>query len=132
MELPRTPFDLSGHEVVRTNGWGKFTLDKGKHEYSASPEHANSAVNIRLTSSRVFVLDGDFREIVAHNRLYGDEKRQSMAWLPYLRYIAQRLRSLRNTGIYDMMPADSEDMSHTHTENGPENLALVRRAACNI
>jgi hypothetical protein len=104
--LPRTPFDLSGAGTAHTNGWGKFTINKGRHEYSVSPKHANAAVNLRFTSSTVTVLNGDMREIVVHRRLYGDEKQQSMEWLPYLRYIAQRPRSLRNTGIYDMMPGD--------------------------
>jgi len=29
-----------------------------------------------------------------------------MEWLPYLKYIARKPRSLRNSGIYDMMPKD--------------------------
>jgi transposase len=106
LALPNTPFDLSGYGEARTNGWGKFTLNDGKHEYSVSPKYANAVVNLRFTSSLVEVLDGDFQKIVSHRRLYGDEKQRSMEWLPYLRYIAQRPRSLRNTGIYDMMPDD--------------------------
>ena len=104
LPLPLTPFDLSGTSIARTNGWGKFTINNGKHEYSVSPKYANTTVNLRLTSSTVTVMDGDMHEIVTHKRLYGDEKQQSMEWLPYLSYIALRPRSLRNTGIYDMMP----------------------------
>ena len=36
-------------------------------------------------------------------RLYGEEH-ERMDWLPYLTYIAKKPRSLRNSGIYDMMP----------------------------
>ena len=36
--------------------------------------------------------------------LYGDETAESMEWLPYLKYIARKPRSLRNSGIYGMMP----------------------------
>jgi len=104
LALPRTAFDLSGSCTARTNGWGKFTLNEGKHEYSVSPAYANMVVNLRLTSSTVTVLDGDLREIVTHKRLYGKEKQRSMEWPPYLKYIAKRPRSLRNTGIYEMMP----------------------------
>ena len=42
-------------------------------------------------------------EVVRHKRLYGDEH-ERMDWLPYLTYIARKPRSLRNSGIYDMMP----------------------------
>ena len=42
-------------------------------------------------------------EVVRHKRLYGEEH-ERMDWLPYLTYIARKPRSLRNSGIYDMMP----------------------------
>ena len=42
-------------------------------------------------------------QVVRHKRLYGDEY-ERMDWLPYLTYIARKPRSLRNSGIYDMMP----------------------------
>ena len=42
-------------------------------------------------------------EVVRHKRLYGEEY-ERMDWLPYLSYIARKPRSLRNSGIYDMMP----------------------------
>jgi hypothetical protein len=44
------------------------------------------------------------KAIVTHRRLYGDEKSESMEWLPYLKYIARKPRSLKNSGIYNMMP----------------------------
>lgn len=103
--LPQIPFECCGYKAVHTNGWGKFILNNGHHEYSASPKHANTVVNLRLTSATVTVLDENLQEIVTHKRLYGDEKQQSMEWLPYLRFVSRRPRSLRNTGIYDMMPA---------------------------
>jgi len=118
--LPRTSFDLTGTASSRTNGWGKFYLNNGKHEYSVSPKHANTVVNLRLTSSHVTVMDGDMREIVTHKRLYGDGKQKSMDWLPYLHYIARHPRSLRNTGIYEMMPETMRKFldACTNTERG--------------
>ncbi len=104
LPLPEYEFDLSGIKTARTNGWGKFTLDDGKHEYSVSPKHTNTVVTIRLTSSTVTVLDDDFHEIVTHKRLYGDHKQESMDWIPYLSYVSHHPRSLMNTGIFDMMP----------------------------
>ena len=51
-------------------------------------------------------MDLNNKVIVTHNRLYGGEgkKLQRMEWLPYLRYIALKPRSLQNSGIYEMMP----------------------------
>ena len=93
---------------VHTNNWGKFTLDEGKHTYSASPGHADSDVWVKLTAEHVTVMDLDQEPIVTHRRLYGDEAAESMEWLPYLKYIARKPRSLRNSGIYGMMPADMQ------------------------
>lgn len=103
--LPEIPFDLSGKRNIITNNWGKFYLHKGMHEYSVSPKYANTAVNLKMTSSLIIVLDEDFREIVRHRRLYGDAKQQSMDWLPYLKQLSMRPRALKYSGIYDLMPA---------------------------
>jgi len=118
--LPEIEFDLSGKMSITTNNWGKFYLNKGLHEYSASPKHANTAVNLKLTSSLVIVMDENYREIVRHRRLYGDTRQQSMAWLPYLKQLSIRPRALKNTGIYDMMPPAMKQFLQncSHTETG--------------
>lgn len=103
LPLPTVPFNTSLYTTARTDKYGKFTLDAGKHRYSASPDFCEETVRLRLTSSEVIVMDSDLHEIVRHRRLYGDE-RESMDWVPYLRYIARKPRSLRNSGIYGMMP----------------------------
>ncbi len=105
--LPSIPFDTSRIESIHTNHWGKFILN-GKHEYSVSPKYADSTVYIRLTSATVTVLDEHMEQIVCHRRLYGDEKQQAMDWLPYLSYIAKKPRSLKNSGIYEMMPVNMQ------------------------
>ena len=105
LPLPSVPFDtcriLTG---LRTDAYGRFTLDNGKHEYSSAPKYANGTVNVKLTSRTVTVLDSDYLEIVTHRRLYGDEHQSSMEWVPYLDYISRHPRALKNTGIYSMMP----------------------------
>ena len=103
--LPETEFDLSGRKSVKTNNWGKFYLNKGLHEYSSSPKHSNTTVNLRLTSSHIVVMDENYREIVTHRRMYGDVKQQSMDWLPYLKQLSIRPRALKYSSIYDMMPS---------------------------
>ena len=105
LRLPATPFDTAKYLTVRTDKCGRFTLEKGNHLYSASPAHAEpDSVNLRITSSQVEVMDMNLRPIVVHRRLYGSEKQQSMEWIPYLRYVALRPRSFRNSGVRDLLP----------------------------
>lgn len=103
LALPSVPFDTALYTTAKTDKYGKFTLDAGKHRYSASPAFCETIVNLKITSSAVIVMDADMHEVVRHKRLYGNEH-ERMDWLPYLIYIARKPRSLRNSGIYDMMP----------------------------
>ncbi len=106
MPLPTVWFDTSRVITgLKTDAYGRFTLENGKHEYSSAPKYALGTVNVRLDSTFVTVLDDDYREIVTHKRLYGDERQSSMEWIPYLDYVSRHPRSLKNTGIYAMMPA---------------------------
>lgn len=108
LPLPSVPFDTSLYTTARTDKYGRFTLDAGKHRYSASPAFCEETVRLHITSSEVTVMDSDLHEAVRHRRLYGDEH-ERMDWIPYLRYIARKPRSLKNSGIYAMMP-DSMQM----------------------
>lgn len=103
LPLPCVPFDTALYTSAVTNKYGKFTLDNGKHRYSASPAFCETTVMLKITSSAVTVMDNDMHEIVTHKRLYGEEH-ERMDWIPYLKYIARKPRSLRNSGIYDLMP----------------------------
>ncbi|MGB4660605.1 MAG: IS21 family transposase [Mobilitalea sp.] len=118
--LPEIQFDLSGRASQKTNGWGKFYLNNGMHEYSVSPKHANMMVNIKLTSSQVIIMDENYKEIVRHSRLYGNIKQQSMEWLPYLKQLSMHPRALKYSGIYDMMPPTMKEFIEncTGTETG--------------
>ncbi len=104
LPLPDTDFDCSRYETAKTDKWGRFTLESGKHEYSASPELSSDLVWLKITSDRVFVMDMNHNLIVTHRRLYGDRKQSAMDWVPYLTAISRKPRSLFNSGIYDMMP----------------------------
>ena len=103
LPLPVVPFDTSLYTTARTDKYGKFTLDAGKHRYSASPAFCEETVRLHITSMEVTVMDSDLHEVVRHRRLYGNEH-ESMDWIPYLRYIARKPRSLKNSGIYSMLP----------------------------
>lgn len=103
LPLPSVRFDTAKYTRATTDKYGRFTLDDGKHRYSASPAFCEDTVNLRITSSEVVVMDKSMHEVVTHKRLYGND-RERMNWLPYLKYIARKPRSLRNSGIYEMMP----------------------------
>jgi hypothetical protein len=102
--LPAVSLDVAKYVTVKTNGYGRFYLNNGLHEYSVSPKYANSCVLVRLSAHEVVVLDDSHREIVRHERLYGDFKQQSMQWLPYLTQLSKRPGALKYTGIYQMLP----------------------------
>jgi hypothetical protein len=105
MQLPKSPLDAAKYITVKTNGYGKFLLNGGLHEYSVSPKYANATALVKLTSCDVIVLDENQREIVRHRRLYGNQKQQSMQWLPYLTQLSRNPGALKYTGIYSMLPA---------------------------
>jgi len=109
LPLPAVPFETADYKTVRTNKYGQFTLNKGLHTYSASPAFPEQHLQVKLTSSEVIIYDDHMDEIVRHRRLYGDSKQTSMEWVPYLKYIARKPRSLRNSGIYDMMPSSMQE-----------------------
>lgn len=108
LPLPSIPFDMALYTTAGTDKYGRFKLDNGRYQYSVSPDHACMSVNLKVTSSSVIVMDSDIHHIISHKRLYGNE-RESMDWLPYLKHLAKKPRSLRNSGIYDMLP---ENMQH--------------------
>lgn len=105
MPMPSVGFDTSRIITgLNTDGYGRFTLNNGRHEYSSAPKYALKTVNVRLSSTYVTVLDDNYHEITCHRRLYGEDHQSSMQWIPYLEYISRHPRSLKNTGIYEMMP----------------------------
>jgi len=104
LELPAKTFEACKYITIKTNGYGRFFLNSGMHEYSVSPKQANSQVLIKITAFDVIALDENHREIVRHERLYGDHKQQSMKWLPYLTHLSRYPGAIKYTGIYQMLP----------------------------
>jgi hypothetical protein len=123
LPLPTVRFDTAGYGSAKTDKYGRFTLDNGEHRYSASPAFCEKTVQYKLTSKEVVVMDLDMHEIVTHRRLYGKNETESMDWLPYLKYIARKPRSLRNSGIYDMMP-ETLKCFMDHCENSERGQVL--------
>lgn len=104
LSLPKTKLDVSKYITVKTNDYGRFYLNNGLHEYSVSPQYALSRVLVKITANEVIPLDESHREIVRHERFYGNYKQQSMKWLPYLTQLSRRPGALKYSGIYQMLP----------------------------
>jgi transposase len=104
LALPAVPLDASKYITVKTNGYGRFYMGNGLHEYSVSPQYANSRILVKVTAGEVIPLDKNHQPIVKHRRLYGDSRQQSMQWLPYLTQLSRSPNALKYTGIYPMLP----------------------------
>jgi len=109
LHLPKTQLDVSKYSTVKTNNYGRFYLNKGLHEYSVSPKYVSTHVRIKITANNVFPLDDSLREIVKHERFYGETKQQSMKWLPYLTQLSRSPGALKYTGIYQMLPKSMQN-----------------------
>jgi len=104
LDMPKTRLDVSKSITVKTNKYGRFYLGNGLHEYSISPKYSQESVRIKITANEVIPLDDSLREIVRHERFYGNYKQQSMKWLPYLKQLSRRPGALKYTGIYQLLP----------------------------
>lgn len=104
LDLPVAPLNVSKYQTVKTNGYGRFYLNNNLHEYSVSPKYANCRVLVKITANEVIPVDESQREIVRHERFYGDYKQQSMKWLPYLTQLSRCPGALKYTGIYQLLP----------------------------
>ena len=104
LKLPSTAFDPAKYERIKTNGYARFYLEGGLHEYSVSPKFASSYIMVKITAVNVIPLDGSLRPVTVHKRLYGASKQQSMNWLPYLTQLSRCPGALKYTGVYRMLP----------------------------
>ncbi|MCF2936812.1 IS21 family transposase, partial [Paenibacillus alkaliterrae] len=59
---------------------------------------------VKVTAMEVIPLDENHREIVRHERCYGDHRQQRMQWLPYLTQLSRSPGALKYSGIYAMLP----------------------------
>lgn len=124
--LPSTPLDVCRYDSIKTDGYGKFTLNQGRHQYSTAPKFANGTVTVKITAHEIIVLDENTREVVRHRRLYGDGNQESMDWIPYLSGLAKYPTALKYSGVYEMLPDPVKDYMDgcTRTARG-EALKLL-------
>jgi len=125
LALPAVPLDVSKYITVRTNGYGRFYLSEGLHEYSVSPQYAESRVLVKITSGEVLPLDKNHQPIVRHRRLYGSTRQQSMQWLPYLTQLSRSPNALKYTGIYPMLPESIKTYLEKCSKSGKGKILRV-------
>lgn len=125
IDLPAVPLDVSKYATVKTNGYGRFYLNKGLHEYSVSPKYANSKVRIKITANEIIPMDESYRAVVTHERSYGNYKQQSMKWLPYLTQLSRRPGALKYTGIYQMLPETIKEYLEKRTKGDKGKVLQV-------
>jgi len=90
---------------------------------------------LKITATQVKVMDMQHHPVVTHQRLYGEQKQSSMNWLPYLRSISRKPRSLFHSGIFDMMPENMQQYIGRLNSNSLERtghptqkpLEIIRR-----
>jgi len=125
LPLPAEPFDCSELVTVQTNSTAKFALHKGKHTYSTAPMYANTSLFARLTAYEVIVLDNNYREVIRHDRLYGDKLLQQMNWIPYLTQLSRRPAALKYSGIYELFPEEVKTFLESLSIPGKKEILSV-------
>jgi len=122
ISLPKEPFNPCRYERIKVNTYGRFTLNKGLHEYSAVPKLAGEYTTIKLTANKVTVLDGNLKEVVSHDRLYGSTRQESIKWLPFLNQLAAKPNAIKYSGIMDKLPDQIKEYLNRSTNSEKSKL----------
>jgi transposase len=126
LNLPEKEYLTHKYESVHTNGYGKFTLNAGLHSYSTSPKHANEIIIVSITAYDVEPLDGNYKTIVSHPRLYGNTRQEQMDWIPYLTQISRKPRALKYSGVYNLFPENVKSIfNNDEIKNHSEILKIL-------
>jgi len=125
--LPKEPFNPCKLDRVKVDSYGRFTLNKGLHEYSAVPKLAGEYTAIILTANKVRVLDGNLKEVVIHDRLYGGTRQKSIKWLPFLNQLAAKPNAIKYSGIMETLPDPLKEYLGKSTN--AEKSSLLRTLA---
>lgn len=106
IRLPKIPFEVFRLQASKADNYGKVKYDN--RIYSSSPEQAGKQVWVKAGAYEVAILNSDYREIIRHDRLYGEQK-ESMKWVPYLEIMAKRPNALKYTGFFKELPTTLQD-----------------------
>jgi transposase len=99
--LPEVPFNAVKLVTAKTDKYAKAMFETNK--YSTAPSLALSTVYLEISSDTVKVMDGKYKVITVHSRVY-EKNRDSMNWVPYIALMAKRPTALKYTGFYKELP----------------------------
>ncbi|MCT4573214.1 IS21 family transposase, partial [Bacillus thuringiensis] len=94
-------FDVHRLQKAKADKYGKVRY--AKNIYSTAPEFAQREVWLKVTYKQIEILNENYQKIVSHPRLYG-EGLESMKWIPYLKLMVQRPKSIQNLAFYEELP----------------------------
>ena len=103
LPLPAQKFNVCRYEWLRTDGYGKVCLDS-KHYYSTAPELAGQEVLLAIRAHTIEVLQKDGSVLVTHNRIYSDERTDSIDYSTSLALLLKRIGAWPNSGIRAQAP----------------------------
>lgn len=99
-KFSEVPFEVYRHEFAKVDNYGKIEFEA--KIYSTSPSIAGKQVVIKVGAYYLDILGKDYRLIVRHNRLYG-EQRKCMILIPYLELMAKKSTALKYTGLFNRL-----------------------------
>lgn len=121
--LPVKEYECVRYETLKADKYGYIKLDLNL--YSTSPRYALNKVLVKISYSKVDILNEDHQLVVSHSRLYG-QYRKSMKWQPYLNLMAKRPTALKYTSFYDQLPEEWRNYFGSCTvAEKPEALKLL-------
>lgn len=104
LQLPGKPYECIRKETLKADKYGYVRIDEQK--YSTSPRFAGQRVSVRLSFDQVMILTDSNEVVTTHPRSYGDEKKTSMDWQPYLSLMAKRPTALKYTTFFEELPEE--------------------------
>ncbi|WZL81846.1 IS21 family transposase [Vallitaleaceae bacterium 9-2] len=96
-----TPFDYSKEVKYRVYKNGHIKVDS--NEYSVSPQHVGEHVIVKFYANELVIYDLHYREITKHVRSFEKDKKYTH-WIDFINTIAKRLRALKYSGFYKLLP----------------------------
>lgn len=124
--VPRLPFEACRYEHVKTNGYGKFTLD-GSHTYSSSPMHAEQEIVVRIGAHFIEPLDPAGDAISRHHREFGSDRTDTNDWLTIVDQLIAKPGAWRNSPIRGHLSHEVRDYMDEQDKSGlRQALRLIK------
>jgi hypothetical protein len=124
--LPEKPFSAFRIEKVRTDGYGKFCLER-QHWYSSKPESGNDFVIARVGAHHVEVLDLSGEIITRHRRQYGNRRTDNIDWSTSVSRVLKHPGSWRNSGLRTEMSETLREAMDSMDKSGLKDALVIIR-----